>query len=365
MTRADPPFFTLSVEDFDRSLLDGDAGEPGTESFLSAVKQFFNREYQSLGGSIEVEIAQNKIRVSWKPDRFRPEYVDMAVSKLQRKEYRDGMSILQSLLQFSPDDESVLYNLGMAESDMGELTQAEIHLRHLVEIQPRSPNAYVALGVALKRQHKDADAIQALEQAVKLDPNNAHAQRNLGACLLSNGDAEAAEDCLSKALQWGQEDARSWVGLAQSREAQGKLEEADTAYEKAIAFGQDSDVAEVAREARSRLARSEYEKRASGNLRMDAVMYCLDAMQKFDSMGEESVRGTTLEIALLGRDGLDVNDPEKKYTLSSLEGRYSGLQLVCMMYVGFKHLGIDKEPGFDLSDEYAEATRLRRNKAAE
>ena len=38
---------------------------------------------------------------------------------------------------------------------------------------------------------------------------------------------------------------------------------------------------------------------------------------------------------MLGHRGLDVNDPAQKYQLRSLPGKFSGLHMVCMMYVGF------------------------------
>ncbi|MFC2106438.1 hypothetical protein ACFLS0_06790, partial [Candidatus Bipolaricaulota bacterium] len=151
-------------------------------------------------------------------------------------------------------------------------------------------------------------------------------------------------------------------GLAQAREARGKISEADEAYIKVVELDGSGDVGEMARQARSRIAREEYEKRAEGGVRMDAVMYCLAALERFQPVSEDEVRNVTLEIALLGRSGLDVNDPSKQYNLSSLPDQYSGLQLVCMMYVGFKVLGIEQDAGFDLSGEYDAALKLHQNK---
>ena len=64
------------------------------------------------------------------------------------------------------------------------------------------------------------------------------------------------------------------------------------------------------------------------------------------------------EITLLGRQGLDINDPEQKYELRTLPGSYSGLQLVSMMYVGMKRLQPAADTGFDLSKEYQAALSL-------
>ena len=67
--------------------------------------------------------------------------------------------------------------------------------------------------------------------------------------------------------------------------------------------------------------------------RMDAVMYCLSALKTFETLTPAEVRNVEFEIAMLGTRGLDVNDPAPKYTLRSLPGQFSGLNLVALMYV--------------------------------
>jgi hypothetical protein len=96
---------------------------------------------------------------------------------------------------------------------------------------------------------------------------------------------------------------------------------------------------------------------AGGSARPDAVMYCLAAMQKFKSMGAEKSKAITAEIAMLGRSGFDINNPAKKYTLKSLPGEYTGMQLVCHMYV-VKQMDPSLDAGIDLSREYEAAQAL-------
>jgi hypothetical protein len=64
-----------------------------------------------------------------------------------------------------------------------------------------------------------------------------------------------------------------------------------------------------------------------------------------------------------GRSGLDSTNPTRMYHLKSLDGALSGLQLVCMMYVGLKQIAPELDIGFDVSKEYAEALRLFENKS--
>lgn len=97
-------------------------------------------------------------------------------------------------------------------------------------------------------------------------------------------------------------------------------------------------------------------------LRPDAITYCLSAMEKFSEMPQEELKRIATEIALKGRTGLDTNDPAPKYQLKSLPGNFSGLNLVCLMYVAFKSIAPETDIGFDLSKENAAAKSMRLEK---
>jgi hypothetical protein len=90
-----------------------------------------------------------------------------------------------------------------------------------------------------------------------------------------------------------------------------------------------------------------------------AIMYCLSALNSFEDMSQEEVRYVVAEIALLGRSGLDYASAEKKYTLQTLPGEpFSGLQLMCLMYVGLKDLDPTVDTGMDLEEPYQAALLL-------
>jgi hypothetical protein len=70
------------------------------------------------------------------------------------------------------------------------------------------------------------------------------------------------------------------------------------------------------------------------------------------------IQKITFEIAMLGTRGLDVNDPAEQYTLRSIPGKFSGLHLLCIEYVGFQKLDPKMDLGFNLGTEYQHALRL-------
>lgn len=83
--------------------------------------------------------------------------------------------------------------------------------------------------------------------------------------------------------------------------------------------------------------------------------YCLRALQRFDGMPKSEVQRITFEITMLGTRGMQVNDPAEQYSLNSISGKFSGLHLLCIGYVGFKLIDPSVDLGFDLAAEYAAA----------
>ena len=68
-------------------------------------------------------------------------------------------------------------------------------------------------------------------------------------------------------------------------------------------------------------------------------------------------RSTTMGRSLVGT--LDYASPEKKYHLSSCPGEsFSGHQLMCLMFAGFKRIAPDQDTGMDLNEPWITALEL-------
>ena len=96
---------------------------------------------------------------------------------------------------------------------------------------------------------------------------------------------------------------------------------------------------------------------------MDAVIYLVGAMDKFEGMPRQELQKIGVEIAMLGAEGFDVNDSSEKYQLRSLPGRFSGLHMVCLMYAAFEIINPTADIGFDLANEYAAAEQMKRDQS--
>jgi tetratricopeptide (TPR) repeat protein len=357
----EPFSFKHALADFDLAKLPVDAGLLRAEPAMLAasVQAYYEELLRKLGGTAAVAISQGVVSVIWYPTSG--DAVEMASEHafklLRRGDYSAAEPLLRMLLGRNPDDSEILYNLGMMLSDQGKLEEAIGMLEKLIEIEPRNSNGWTALGVAYTRSRDYDRSEKALRQALEIDPENAYALRNLGT-LQQQATPELALAGLQKAAHLMPNDQRAQYAYAQCLIDLGQEDEADPILERIIAMDRLSEIAEMARSARRQMAHETMRENVGGGLRMDAVLYCLDGIKKFREMGDAKTKTLVYEIAVLGRSGLDINDPAKKYTLKSMPGNFSGLYLVSLMYTGFRMIDPALDTGIDLSKEFAEAERL-------
>jgi hypothetical protein len=88
-------------------------------------------------------------------------------------------------------------------------------------------------------------------------------------------------------------------------------------------------------------------------------MYITSALDTFERQGPAKRQQIVMEIALKGQEGLDIHTPDRKYTLGTLPGEFSGMQLVAMMYAGVQQMQPGADAGIDLKMEYNAALALR------
>ena len=297
------------------------------------------------------------VEIKWKANAGTSPFERIA-HILREGNREDGILLLELFLSDDPDDANTLYNLGMAYSDKGNLEGAIELLTKLVTIEPGHVNGRVALGVALIRNNETEEGVRELQSAAEQEPDNPWARRNLGAGLMKLKRYSEAVEHLRIATELSSQDQQSWYGYAQALEAVDNVEEADKAYIQTIELDEFNKIAELARKARSNIAKKSFREITPGVLRMDAVMYCLGALEKFDSMSADQVQKIGFEIAILGTRGIDVNNPDSRYTLKSLPGEFSGLHLLSLQYVAFKQIAPEQNIGFNLSAEYEAALKL-------
>jgi len=353
----EPYRFSLPIHQFDVQLLPLAARTIGSSAFKNAVIMHFVRQYLANGEHALVSVDDKEIHVISFPGNLDPH--QFVQSLLQSGRIKEALPYLEAGVDTNPTDAEALYNLGIAYSELGRYEEAVMRLKKAVENDPRHGNAWVGIGVAYARLKRINDAMDALNKAIQLDPANGYAQRNIGGLLSMQEDHKSALPHLREAFHQLPNDPQANYGLAKCLERLGELQEADTLYVTLIERFPASPIAELAREGRTSIANQNLRSNGVAGFRPDAMMYILDALSTFEKLGPKRRQEIAVEIALKGQSGLDINDPDKKYSLKALPGEFSGLHLLAIMYAAFQQIDPTLDVGADFKAEYQHALKLQ------
>ena len=346
---------------FDVTLLPTDARKIGSDAFKDAVIAYFVSQYVSKGETAIVVVDNDEISVLTLPDSSDP--LDFVMSLLQSGRIKDAVPYLESMSKTTPDNVQVLYNLGIAYSELGQFDEAIIRLKRAVQLDPTHAHAWTGIGVAYQRMGKHDLAMEPMSKAVESDPSDGYARRNYGASLMGKNRNEEALVHLRAARDALPHDPQTIYGLAAALNEIGgddNVEEADELYVVVIERWPASPVAELARTARTKLAHKNMRDKVGGGLRPDVMMYIAGALDTFKKGGATKRQQIAVEIAMKGQSGLDTHDPEQKYTLKTLPGKFSGMHLVSIMYAAFKQIDPSMDAGMDLQREYDAAMAMQK-----
>lgn len=270
-----------------------------------------------------------------------------AIQKLQSGQFSEGKKILEKLNRKTPNDYDILYNLGMTHSELDELKSAEKCLKKCISINPDHSNAYVALGLVYHKKGEIKDAEQYLDRALILEPDNPYANKNLGSILGSSGKIEKAIDCFQKALIHLENDAQLHYGIGLAYQKLGDSEQTRHHLNRTISLAPSSQIAELAKKEINSLGQEKIE-----TPKEQIVQYCINALKYYDEVGVRAMKQIVAEIAILGNSGLKY---ENSYSIKSMSGEFTGLELIAYMYVGLQEIAPGEDAGIDLSIEYKEA----------
>ena len=330
--------------------------------FEQAVISRYALEYASKGWNAVVTVDNEFVRVVAVPeDGIDPKKYVLGL--LQHHYLEDAPPILEAL-DGMIDDAEIAYNYGICLSELGRIDESLKPLQRCVDLDHEYTNAYVGLGVAYTMLGRNEDAERALREAVHQDPENAHAKRNLAAVLARSGKSKEALPFFREAASLAPDDPGAQLGLAQCLDQLGgdHRKEGDKVYDEIVHRFGDHPAAEIAKKARNRIANEQLHDTVDGNVRMDAVFYMQGAMDEFAKKSQHEIGQIVMEIALLGQGGLQINKPDKRYSLKSLPGDFSGLQLVSIMHTGIRLLDPKADTATGLDREYELAIAMHGKK---
>jgi tetratricopeptide (TPR) repeat protein len=285
------------------------------------------------------------------------DHFDEALKLIRSGMLEEARIYLEELLKGDPNNIDILYNLGMLFTDLGDTEKAIELLQRCIKLSPNYANAHVAIGFAYIRAGNQKRAKEFTLKAIDIDPNNPFALKNLGGIFGKEGDNLRSIYYFQRSLNANPHDLQTIYGLALAYKESKDFEKADKHFRSLLEMDAPAEIQELARDRLREIAVQSFKAGGSGP-RMDAVFYLTDALKVFKEKPINEIKNISSEIGMLGQYGLDMNDPAPKYTINSLPGEFTGLQLVCYMYAGFKQIQPDLDIGIDLSKEYELARRL-------
>lgn len=301
-----------------------------------------------------------------------PDPLEAILPLLHAGKYSTAIPQLEALSRSQPSRGVVFYNLGLALSETQQLPEAIIALKRCTRIDPTSARAFTALGVAYGRLRNFPEARAALAEAMRLDPSNPLIMQNLSGVLLMSREPKAALDVAREAFRMAPENERILWSLAEcayawsldpnSGDQAGQLRgEAGVAYMEYLERYPDSPMAERAEKALTQISQVKLRNQGvtADGFRPDVLEYILHAIRLFEEVGDGRRNQIVMEIAKLGAEGLDINNPDIRHPIPSLPGDYTALQLVSFMYTGMQQVDPSVFPGIDFSREYEMALAMK------
>lgn len=354
-SRKAPEIFQKPIKDIDFSGLPA----RGSAEFAQALITRYALDYAQKGWNALVTVDDEFVRVLAIPENS-IEPKTYVLGLLKDRYLEDALPLLEAMSGMIQDAD-VEYNLGICLSEMGKTSECIAPLEKCVSIDSGYVNAYVGLGVAYTRLGNHDLAEHALREAVKLEPENAFAKRTLAAALARAGKPNDALPYFRQAASLTPSDPVALLGLAQCLESLGgdHMTEAGSIFEQILKRYPDHPLSDIARKARNRISNENLHDAVDGGIRMDVVMYMQGAFDAFAKMPKEQVGKAIMEIAILGQNGLKINDPMVRYSLENMPGDFSGLQLLSMMHVGLKQFDPTADSGSGLNREYEVAAKAK------
>ena len=348
----------ITLADFDKSLLDREFNDLSSREYRDAVREHFLCDYGRGSYFVDVSVDEDTIHVARLAE---PEAeFSEALRLLRQRRVIEATPLLEKLYTEFPQHLDIRYNLGMLYSDQGKLAEAVALLDVVTQRRPEQAHAWIALSVAYQRAQQLDKALDAARAGIEADDQDAFVLRTYGALLGQSANIAEALPVLERAATLAPDDPYTLAAYAQTlvrRAKDSDLAVADELYKRVMELAPGTSLADQAVNARNSFASKNYRK-DDNQLQPEAVAYCLSTLKRIRGFSKQELASFGMELSTLGESGLDVNNPESRYTLSSVPGEFSGLEILSMLYVVVQKLAPGQDVGFDLSAEYAAACKL-------
>jgi predicted TPR repeat methyltransferase len=157
-----------------------------------------------------------------------------ALQHHQAGDLRQAELIYRQILQYDPHHGDSMHLLGVIAHQVGQNDLAVQYIRQALYLIPGFPAAHNNLGNALKGLGMREDAAACYREAIRLQPNYVEALSNLGILLREQGQCDEAVAAYRQALRYQPQSAMVHNNLGNALRDLGKLEEAAACYQQAL-----------------------------------------------------------------------------------------------------------------------------------
>jgi predicted O-linked N-acetylglucosamine transferase (SPINDLY family) len=157
----------------------------------------------------------------------------------QAGELHQAELLYRQVLEREPRHADALHMFGVIARQVGRHDLAAEYIQQAIRVRPEFPEAHNNLGIALIALGKGAEALASFQRAVALKPDFAEALGNLGNALKDHGRLDEAIASHRRALHLRPNSAQVHNNLGNALAKQGKLEDAVASYEQALRLKSD------------------------------------------------------------------------------------------------------------------------------
>jgi protein O-mannosyl-transferase len=141
-------------------------------------------------------------------------YFHVAKLMAERGDLAEADKHLRHAAEINPKNDIIQSNLALVLARQGNLAEATKHFHRALEINPKDPATLNNMGITLAQQGKLDEAIQHFERALEIRPNDASGHTNVANVLLARGDLDGATKHLRVAIEIDPADADNQNSLA-------------------------------------------------------------------------------------------------------------------------------------------------------
>ena len=165
--------------------------------------------------------------------------IESAFQHYHSGDIEQSKQICTQALKEDPDNEEILYILGLVHANIEEYELAIQYLKRALEVNVNKADAYLALGAVSQKQLQFKVAVDFYRKAVKIDPDFAEAYENMGDVFRETRQFEEAVSCYKKVLQYYPDAAEVHCGLGSIFRERRQLDLAVFYYRNAIRYKPD------------------------------------------------------------------------------------------------------------------------------